>query len=69
MVRRLEDTAKDIRASFPNANLRELLVDLGSFKSVRKAAAEVNSYKEPIHVGDIYLLHDDFADGLLYTRS
>lgn len=34
----------------PSANIRRLILDLSSLKAVRKAAAEVNSYREVIHV-------------------
>lgn len=39
-----------IKSETPNANLRKLILDLSSLAAVRKAAAEVNTYTEPIHV-------------------
>ncbi|KAI9027696.1 NAD-P-binding protein [Hyaloraphidium curvatum] len=47
---KLEETAAAIRAETPAANLRLLDLDLESLGSVRKAAAEVNGYEEPLHV-------------------
>ncbi|KAJ7035330.1 hypothetical protein C8F04DRAFT_1098904 [Mycena alexandri] len=41
----------------PHCNLRRLNLDLGSLAGVRKAAAEVNTYSEPIHV----LIHNAAA--------
>ncbi|KAJ7366259.1 hypothetical protein DFH08DRAFT_678623, partial [Mycena albidolilacea] len=34
----------------PGANIRQLVLDLSSLAAVRKAAAEVNAYAEPLHV-------------------
>ncbi|KAL9030778.1 MAG: hypothetical protein Q9196_001128 [Gyalolechia fulgens] len=45
-----EETAKAIRSESPNTPTRVLELDLGSLAQVRKAAAEVNSYPEPIDV-------------------
>ncbi|KAL8293625.1 hypothetical protein RQP46_000326 [Phenoliferia psychrophenolica] len=45
---KLDETAALIKAESPEAKLRQLLVDLSSLESVRKAAAEVNSYSEAI---------------------
>ncbi|KAJ7465004.1 hypothetical protein FB451DRAFT_427334 [Mycena latifolia] len=42
-----EDT---IKAEQPSSNIRPLIVDLSSLEAVRKAAAEVNAYPEPLHV-------------------
>ncbi|KAJ7618011.1 hypothetical protein FB45DRAFT_1034252 [Roridomyces roridus] len=39
-----------IKESIPHANIRPLLLDLSSLDSVRKAAAEVNAYHEPLDV-------------------
>lgn len=47
---RASDMAKAITAEAPNVQTRVLDLDLGSLDNVRKAAAEVNSYDEPIDV-------------------
>ncbi|KDQ11789.1 hypothetical protein BOTBODRAFT_176980 [Botryobasidium botryosum FD-172 SS1] len=47
---KLEQTERDIKAEVPNANIRLLILDLGSFATVRAAADEVLSYSEPLHV-------------------
>jgi len=39
-----------IKKEIPSANIRRLTLDLSSIDAVRKAAAEVNAYPEPIHV-------------------
>lgn len=39
-----------ILAENPSAQVRTLVLDLASFASIRKAAAEVIAYQEPIHV-------------------
>ena len=39
-----------IKNEMPSANLRLLALKLDSLADVRKAAAEVNAYTEPIHV-------------------
>ncbi|KAJ7717970.1 hypothetical protein B0H16DRAFT_1798540 [Mycena metata] len=41
---------KWLKQEIPNANIRSLVLDLASLASVRTAAAEVNAYKEDIHV-------------------
>lgn len=46
----LDDTIQKIKAETPNANLRPLIIDLGSFQSVRAAAKEINAYVDPIDV-------------------
>ncbi|CAO3678944.1 unnamed protein product [Umbelopsis vinacea] len=46
----LDDTIKKIKDETPSANLRSLILDLASLESVKKAAAEVNAYAEPIDV-------------------
>ncbi|KAJ2957927.1 hypothetical protein NQZ79_g6387 [Umbelopsis isabellina] len=46
----LDDTVQKIKEESPNANLRTLIIDLASLESVKKAAAEVNQYSEPIDV-------------------
>lgn len=45
---RIQETAEAIKKETPDANLRELVLDLGSQKSVRKAADEVLSYPDPV---------------------
>jgi NAD(P)-dependent dehydrogenase (short-subunit alcohol dehydrogenase family) len=40
-----------IEKEVPSANIRRLIFDLSSLAAVRKAAAEVNAYAEPLHVG------------------
>nr|GAT56414.1 short-chain dehydrogenase/reductase family protein [Mycena chlorophos] len=47
---RLSLSEKTLRTEFPSANIRTLTLDLSSLASVRKAAAEVNAYSEPLHV-------------------
>ncbi|KAJ7171140.1 NAD-P-binding protein [Mycena filopes] len=47
---RLKLSEAAIKKETPNANVRPLLVDLSSLSAVRKAAAEVNAYSEPLHV-------------------
>ncbi|KAG2177062.1 hypothetical protein INT43_007718 [Umbelopsis isabellina] len=46
----LDDTVQKIKEESPEANLRTLIIDLASLESVKKAAAEVNQYSEPIDV-------------------
>ncbi|KAJ7659063.1 NAD-P-binding protein [Mycena polygramma] len=57
---RLKLTEEAIKKENPSANVRPLVLDLSSFAAVRKAAAEVNKYSEPIHV----LIHNAAAGGL-----
>jgi NAD(P)-dependent dehydrogenase (short-subunit alcohol dehydrogenase family) len=47
---RLQFSEDAIKADVLNANIRRLSLNLSSLASVRKAAAEVNTYPEPIHV-------------------
>ncbi|KAJ7736424.1 hypothetical protein B0H16DRAFT_1573724 [Mycena metata] len=47
---RLKLSQDALQKEFPSANIRHLILDLSSMASVRKAAAEVNAYAEPIHV-------------------
>jgi hypothetical protein len=47
---RLKKSEETIKKELPSANIRLLVLDLSSMKSVRKAAAEVNTYPEPLHV-------------------
>lgn len=46
----LDDTVQHIKKETPDANIRTLVLDLGSFKSIRKAAEEVNQYSENVDV-------------------
>ncbi|KAF7348087.1 Short-chain dehydrogenase/reductase family protein [Mycena sanguinolenta] len=55
--RRLSEKA--IKKETPSANIRRLILDLSSLAAVRKAAAEVNAYPEPLHV----LIHNAAAGG------
>ncbi|KAF7336959.1 Short-chain dehydrogenase/reductase family protein [Mycena venus] len=54
---RLKLSEEAIKKDVPTANIRRLTLDLASLAGVRKAAAEVNSYSEPIHV----LIHNAAA--------
>ncbi|KAJ7649410.1 hypothetical protein DFH06DRAFT_553499 [Mycena polygramma] len=56
---RLKLTEEAIKKESPDANIRPLVLDLASLAAVRKAAAEVNEYPEPIHV----LIHNAAAGG------
>ncbi|KAK9452457.1 hypothetical protein V1511DRAFT_464461 [Dipodascopsis uninucleata] len=47
---KMNKSRKELEELFPEASIRILLMDLSSPSSVRKAAAEVNSYKENIDV-------------------
>ncbi|KAK6996793.1 short-chain dehydrogenase/reductase family protein [Favolaschia claudopus] len=47
---RLKLTEDSIKREIPSANIRPLTLDLSSLAAVRKAAAEVNSWAEPLHV-------------------
>ncbi|KAJ7737741.1 hypothetical protein B0H16DRAFT_1379516 [Mycena metata] len=47
---RLQLSEDAIRREFPSANIRRLVLDLSSLANVRKAAAEVQAYPEPLHV-------------------
>ncbi|KAJ7779706.1 hypothetical protein B0H16DRAFT_1829966, partial [Mycena metata] len=53
---RLKRSQEAIEKDFPTANIRPLTLDLRSLTSVRKAAAEVSAYPEPLHVG--VLIHN-----------
>ncbi|KAF7367980.1 Short-chain dehydrogenase/reductase family protein [Mycena sanguinolenta] len=55
--RRLSEEA--IKKEVPSANIRRLILDLSSLAAVRKAAAEVNTYPEPLHI----LIHNAAAGG------
>ncbi|KAJ6487646.1 hypothetical protein C8R45DRAFT_253807 [Mycena sanguinolenta] len=54
---RLKLSEDGIKKDIPSANIRRLTLDLSSLAGVRKAAAEVNAYSEPIHV----LIHNAAA--------
>ncbi|KAJ7160214.1 hypothetical protein C8R46DRAFT_1107337, partial [Mycena filopes] len=54
---RLKLSEEAIKEEIPSANVRRLTLDLSSLAGVRKAAAEVNTYSEPIHV----LIHNAAA--------
>ncbi|KAF7302645.1 Short-chain dehydrogenase/reductase family protein [Mycena chlorophos] len=47
---KLKESEEALQAEFPQANVRPLVLDLASRASVRKAAAEVNAYAEPLHI-------------------
>ncbi|KAJ7087973.1 hypothetical protein B0H15DRAFT_841951 [Mycena belliarum] len=47
---RLKLSKAAIEENLPSANIRCLTLDLSSLAAVRKAAAEVNAYSEPLHV-------------------
>ncbi|KAJ7162852.1 hypothetical protein C8R46DRAFT_1352714 [Mycena filopes] len=47
---RLALSEAELKREVPSANIRTLNLDLSSLAAVRKAAAEVNAYSEPIHV-------------------
>ncbi|CAK5267262.1 unnamed protein product [Mycena citricolor] len=47
---RLKLARAELQKEGPHAEIRPLVIDLASLKDVRRAAAEVNAYAEPIHV-------------------
>lgn len=47
---RLKLSEEAIKKENPEANIRPLILDLGSLAAVRTTAVEVNSYAEPLHV-------------------
>ncbi|KAJ7142337.1 hypothetical protein C8R44DRAFT_865690 [Mycena epipterygia] len=49
-LERLKLSEEAIKKEVSSANIRKLVLDLSSLAAVRKAAAEVNAYPEPIHV-------------------
>ncbi|KAJ7130235.1 hypothetical protein C8R44DRAFT_775154, partial [Mycena epipterygia] len=49
-LERLKLSEEAIKKDIPSANIRPLVLDLTSLTAVRKAAAEVNAYPEPLHV-------------------
>ncbi|KAJ7046457.1 hypothetical protein C8F04DRAFT_1064345 [Mycena alexandri] len=56
---RLALSEEAIKKEIPEANIRSLILDLSSLAAVRKAAAEVNAYTEPLHV----LIHNAASPG------
>ncbi|KAJ7249878.1 hypothetical protein C8J57DRAFT_1355880, partial [Mycena rebaudengoi] len=54
---RLKLSEDALKIETPSANIRRLTLDLSSFADIRRAAAEVNAYPEPIHV----LIHNAAA--------
>ncbi|KAJ7062262.1 hypothetical protein C8F01DRAFT_1137036 [Mycena amicta] len=54
---RLKLSEQALKTENPTATIRRLILDLSSLASVRKAAAEVNAYAEPLHV----LIHNAAA--------
>ena len=49
-MKSIEDTIARIKAETPSVKLRPLVLDLGSIEPIRKAAKEVNEYKENVDV-------------------
>lgn len=49
-IHKLQATEADVRAASTSVNTRLLHLDLSSQEQIRKAATEVNGYKEPIDV-------------------
>jgi hypothetical protein len=49
-VYRLKIAEDAIKSEVPSANIRPLILDLSSLAAVRKAAAEINAFPEPLHV-------------------
>ncbi|KAJ7677941.1 hypothetical protein DFH06DRAFT_562918 [Mycena polygramma] len=58
-TQRLKLAEEMIKNETPTANIRQLVLDLSSLAAVRKAAAEVNAYPEPLHA----LIHNAAAAG------
>ncbi|KAJ7130237.1 hypothetical protein C8R44DRAFT_775161 [Mycena epipterygia] len=58
-LERLKLSEEAIKKDIPSANIRPLVLDLTSVTAVRKAAAEVNAYPEPLHV----LIHNAAGGG------
>ncbi|KAF8181204.1 NAD-P-binding protein [Mycena galopus ATCC 62051] len=54
---RLKLAEETIKKEVPSANIRSLILDLSSLSAIRKAAAEINSTMEPLHV----LIHNAAA--------
>ncbi|KAJ7644813.1 hypothetical protein FB45DRAFT_1053472 [Roridomyces roridus] len=47
---RLQIAENAIKKEVPQANIRQLILDVSSLSDVRRAAAEVNAYPEPLHI-------------------
>ncbi|KAF7299877.1 Short-chain dehydrogenase/reductase family protein [Mycena chlorophos] len=62
---RLQLSKDAIVKAVPAANIRTLMLNLSSLAAVRKAAAEVNAYAEPIHV----LINNAAATAGVYALS
>ncbi|KAF7299888.1 Short-chain dehydrogenase/reductase family protein [Mycena chlorophos] len=62
---RLQASRNAILEVIPSANVRPLMLDLSSLAAVRKAAAEVNAYPEPLHV----LINNAAATGGVYALT
>ncbi|KAJ7183428.1 NAD-P-binding protein [Mycena filopes] len=62
---RLKLSEEAIKKETPSANVRPLILDLTSLAAVRKAAAEVNAYTEPLHV----LIHNAASSGGAYKLT
>ncbi|KAJ7152877.1 NAD-P-binding protein [Mycena filopes] len=62
---RLRLSEEAIKKETPSANVRSLILDLTSLAAVRKAAAEVNAYTEPLHV----LIHNAASSGGAYKLT
>ncbi|KAJ6618070.1 hypothetical protein B0H10DRAFT_1947866 [Mycena sp. CBHHK59/15] len=63
-ISRLKLSEDAIKKNVPSANIRKLTLDLSSLAAVREAAAEVNAYPEPLHVGYFIPPIDDFIEPL-----
>ncbi|KAF7348070.1 Short-chain dehydrogenase/reductase family protein [Mycena sanguinolenta] len=50
VLAKLKLSEEAIKKETPDANIRPLVLDLSSLAAVRKAAAKVNTYPEPLHV-------------------
>ncbi|KAJ7130298.1 hypothetical protein C8R44DRAFT_872115 [Mycena epipterygia] len=64
-LERLKLSEEAIKKDVPSANIRPLVLDLTSLAAVRKAAAEVNAYAEPLHV----LIHNAAWGGGPFTLT
>nr|GAT53655.1 short-chain dehydrogenase/reductase family protein [Mycena chlorophos] len=62
---RLKLSEEAIKKETPSANIRRLILDISSLAAVRKAAAEVNTYPEPLDV----LIHNAAAGLLPFRRT
>lgn len=71
---KLEDCVDSLRSEYPNVDVRPLLVDLSSQKSVRKAADEVLSWKDVPNIDLIInnagiMRHGEAYDGDIPTTE